>query len=316
MIAVIGESLVDLVNEDPSGTSAVYHAMAGGSPYNVSVATARLGIATRLYSLIGDDAFGRLLIEGANRDGVDLSGVVRSAGWTGLAVTAVDGRGAASYEFRIDDAVGWGWSDMDLAGLAEATIVHFGSIASWRSPGDAVIRTAVEKSPALITYDPNVRTALIGSHERAVAMVEQNIAVSNLVKASDEDIEWLYPEVPIDTVADRWLALGPDLVVVTAGADGVTAFRAGRGAVHRPAFEVTVVDTVGAGDSGMATLLAGLHERQITTSTLLADIGEADVVSILDDAVLAAGMTCSRRGADPPTAAELDDGRARHRIAG
>jgi fructokinase len=311
LIAVVGEALVDLVSED-GDSDARYHAVAGGSPFNVAIAAARLDVATRLYSRIGADAYGQLLLDAARRDGVDVSGVIRNGGSTGSAVTTIDEFGAARYDFRIDDAVGPGWAAFEPDGLAEASIIHFGSIASWREPGDAVIRAAVQDAHALVTYDPNIRPVLLSSRNRARDVIERNVAVSDVVKASDEDLAWLYPGLDEAVVADRWLGSGPSLVVVTAGDRGATAYRSGRPALHRPAFPVEVVDTVGAGDSGMATLLCDLHRREITSAAALAAVADEDVVSMLDDALLTAALTCARRGSDPPTVTELNQARAHY----
>jgi fructokinase len=285
--------------------------MAGGSPYNVATAAARLGVPTQLYSRVGADPAGDLLVEVAERNGVDVAGVARISRWTGLAITSVDEAGSASYEFRIDDQVDWALSATERARVAQASILHFGSIASWQSPSERNIRVAAEETTALVTYDPNIRPPLLRSREAARAVVERNIAVSNVVKASDEDLLWLYPGASVSDVAGEWLRLGPALVVVTAGGGGATAFRAGYPPLHRPSFEVTVVDTVGAGDSSMAALIAGLHQRAIASSDAIAGMAETDLISILDDALLAAALTCARRGANPPTIAELNVARRR-----
>jgi fructokinase len=302
VIAIVGEALIDLVD---SGDGATFRALPGGSPYNVAVATSRLGTTTRLVARLSDDSFGHLLTAHARSSGVDLSHAVPAAGFTTLAVTTIGEDGAAAYEFRADGNADWRWRASELAGLDEAAIVHFGSIASWHSPGDGVIRTAVSAAGSLVTYDPNVRPGLVTSREGVCGAIEHNVARAHVVKASEEDVDWLYPDASAAEVARRWLAAGPSLVILTAGADGATAYRRARPALHRPAVEITVVDTVGAGDAFMAGLLVGLYRRDIRSGAALDAMAEQAVRAVLDEALLAAALTCARAGADPPWAAEL-----------
>lgn len=304
MIAVVGEALVDLVVSDvPASPGLSCQALAGGSPFNVAVAAARLGAPTQLYSHVGRDTFGRLLADTARDNGVDIAGLAQDLRWTGLALTSLDEHGAASYEFRLDD--GLGWSPSSLGQARQAPIVHFGSIASWLPSGE-MIRQALSSATGLVTYDPNVRPSLMTSRAEAREIIEGNVGICDVVKASDEDLAWLYPGDPLDVVAERWLRGRPGLLVVTAGARGATVYRAEGPPIRRPAFAVDVVDTVGAGDAGMAALIVGLHDRAVLSGDAVLGMTETELTTLLDESILAAAITCSRRGADPPTADEMN----------
>jgi fructokinase len=181
------------------------------------------------------------------------------------------------------------------------------------------LRRLVERvrDQVTITYDPNVRPLLMGRRQDVVTRVESMVALSDVVKASVEDLTWLYPADEPAAVAQRWLGLGPSLVAITLGPDGVIAVGSAAGPVQRPAVPVTVVDTVGAGDAFMAALVAGLGERGLlgrARSDRLAALDGAELAAVLDGAALAAALTCARLGADPPTGDELI--RARQVAAG
>ena len=159
-----------------------------------------------------------------------------------------------------------------------------------------------------VSYDPNVRPALLGDPERARPGIEDLVSVSDVVKVSDEDLAWLCSDEPLENVAARWLATGPALVVVTLAGAGVYAVSAGL-EVRRPAVPIDLVDTVGAGDSYTSGLLEGLARADLIGGPrrdALATTDESTLVSVLDRAALVAAITCSRPGADPPTRAEVD----------
>jgi fructokinase len=169
-----------------------------------------------------------------------------------------------------------------------------------------------QRGRVTISYDPNVRPALLGTPERARPGIEHLASQSDVVKVSDEDLHWLYPDRPDEEVARDWLARGPALVVVTRGGNGVYAVTTGL-EVRRPATPVDLVDTVGAGDSFTSGLLDGLRRADLIGGVrreALSAIDEASLVSILDDASLVAAITCSRPGANPPTRAEVEAARA------
>ncbi len=313
MLAVIGEALVDLVD---AGDHRTFTAHPGGSPLNVAVGLARLGAPTALLARLATDAFGRLVREHARSNGVGLDAATTAREPTTLAVASLDDQRRASYDFYVDGTADWQWTTTELAALpADTTVLHTGSLASWTSPGDAAISQLVAeeraRGRALISYDPNVRPQLLGTPERGRPRIERFVAQAHVVKASDEDIAWLYPGRAADEVAGRWLAAGTTLVVITRGPDGASAYRAARARIDEPAPPTDLVDTVGAGDALMSGLLASLVDLAGVGARPLIDGKALDAVSdevlraVLRRSVLAAAMTCERAGAQPPTAAEL-----------
>jgi fructokinase len=194
-------------------------------------------------------------------------------------------------------------------------VLHFGSIASWTPPGDARIvelaRRMRDRGDVLVSYDPNVRPGLLGDHRHGQRVVEHAIGLAHLAKASTDDIAWLYPDLTTDEVARRWLALGAAVVVITSSADGAYAYTAQGGPVRRPALDVAVIDTVGAGDSFTAGLIGSLISRDQYAPAELARCPTDQLSGALDDAILVASVNCERRGNDPPTAADVAAARGR-----
>jgi fructokinase len=303
-VTVIGEALVDMVELETPGD---YRAHPGGSPFNVAVGLARLGHGTALMARLADNAFGRMLRAHAVAEGIDLAFSPCATEPTTLAVVSMDAQRRPGYDFYLDGTADWQWTEAETARVPAGTdVLHFGSVASWTPPGGEHIHAAAERLRAgggtLISYDPNVRPALLGDPRRGRHAVERSVGVAHIVKASREDVEWLYPHAPIERIAARWLELGALLVVITDGPDGAHAFHAGAGGFSRAGRDVAVVDTVGAGDAFTAGLLGALLRRGLHTPRSLAAAAAASLSAAVDDAVLVSALTCERMGADPPTA--------------
>jgi fructokinase len=307
VVTVIGEALVDLL---PDGATGEYRARPGGSPFNVAIGLARLGNRTALMARFADDRYGRLLRGTAEEEGIDLRGAPRAAERASVAVASVDAAARATYEFDIKGTADWQWTAAELRALdPETEVLHFGSLASWTLPGSARIAALVDECRAggrvLISYDPNVRPGAIGSRGRGIGLVEQCVRRADVVKASREDARWLYPELAVGDVAERWSQLGAKLIVLTDGADGASGYRRTRPPVRRPGRPVTVVDTIGAGDAFTAGLLTGLVRRGLHRDRQLERLSAGALADIVDEAVLVAAITCERAGADPPRLDEL-----------
>ena len=245
----------------------------------------------------------------AEGNGVGTASCIHAGQPTTLAVVSLDDQGRAEYDFYVEGTADWQWTDDELAALpADTTVLHTGSLASWTAPGaeriTAMLRRERADGSLLVSYDPNVRPRLLGSPERGRALIEHDVALAHVVKSSDEDLAYLYPELSPDQAIDHWLALGPALVVVTHGAHGSRAGTSAGRRVVRPPIRVDVADTIGAGDAFMAGLLASLHENGLATPAGVRGITADEVARSLDDATLVAALTCERPGADPPTAAE------------
>jgi fructokinase len=313
VFVVVGEALVDLVGQRGGRTLAAHP---GGSPANVALGLARLGNGVTLKTRLGRDALGAMVREHLEASGVDVdAGPDEDGVATSLAIATL-AAGIASYDFRID------WTPGAFAPLpVEARCLHTGSLATVLEPGRANVAELVEREHergrVTVSYDPNVRPALMGDAARARPEVERLVALSDVVKVSDEDLEWLYPGRADDEVAQGWLASGPALVVVTGGAAGVYAV-ARDVELRRSAVPIDLVDTVGAGDSFTAGLLDGLRRADLLSGArrdALAAVDEATLVSLLDEAATIAAITCSRPGADPPRRAEVDTALAATRPA-
>lgn len=303
MLTVIGEALIDEVLSD----TAPRRSHPGGSPLNVAVGTARLGRPVQFVGRFGQDAYGQLIAEHLKANSV-LNALPADHLPTSVATATLDPAGGARYTFDLE------WT---LPGLADAlprllegtTLLHTGSIATMLPPGSHEVLAAVERAhtQATITYDPNCRPTIITDVSYARGQAEKFVRLADVVKASDEDLAWLYPDDPVETAARRWLGMGPAVVVVTRGSQCPWAVAAS-GTSQVPAVTVTVADTVGAGDSFMAALLAGLMDRGFDGAARrpeLRKISIGDLEAILAYAARAAAITVSRPGADPPYRNEL-----------
>jgi len=304
---VIGEALIDLATPAEDGSVV---ARPGGSPMNVAVGLARLGERTAFAGRLSADPFGTILRRYLERSAVDLRHVVTAKEPSTVALVELADR-HATYQFEL--GADFAWSADELAFLpGGARAVHFGSLASWLPPGDAAIATAVSRlrhsGSVLVSYDPNVRPSLQSDPMSAQRQVERSVSLAHVVRASLDDVRWLYgQEASADAVARDWLALGAGLVVITMGADGATGWTPGQPPVSRPAFPAAVVDTVGAGDAFTSGLLDALARRDMLAPDRLSSPGgAAELAGIVDDASRVAGITCSRPGANPPSRAETD----------
>jgi fructokinase len=310
MFVVIGEALVDLVGQRGSRTLVAHP---GGSPANVALGLARLGDAVTLMTRLGRDAFGDMISTHLEASGVRVDAGPDEGAKTSLAVASL-AAGIATYDFRIE------WDIGELQPLpVETRCLHTGSLATVLEPGRQQVQDLIEREHqrgrVTISYDPNVRPALLGTPERARPDIEHLVSLCDVVKVSDEDLDWLYPGRPDEEVARDWLAGGPALVVVTRGGKGVYAVT-GDLEVRRPATPIDLVDTVGAGDSFTSGLLDGLRRADLIGGVrrdALAAIDESSLVSVLDEATLVAAITCSRPGADPPSKAEVEAAQAQQR---
>jgi fructokinase len=307
-VAVIGEALMDVVD---SGDGATFTAHVGGSPLNVATGLARLEQPTAFLGRFSRDGFGRILRSYAERSGLDLGAAPDADEPSTIAVVRLDGRGVASYDFTVDGTADWGWTPAELDQLPPSVrILHLGSLTSWMPPGYAVVGEFVDglraQGDLLISYDPNVRPGLLVEPVRARPLIEARVAAAHVVKASSEDLDWLYPGVDHARVAVEWLGLGARLVLVTRGGDGTTAYRAQGDPVSRPALPIELVDTVGAGDAFTSGLLDGLIRAGVHSPGDLDGIDDDGIGGLLEEAAVVAGITCSRAGANPPTRAEVE----------
>ena len=298
---VIGEALVDLVQ----GVSGELTAHPGGSPANVALGLARLGREVELLTTLGADDHGSLV-----RNHLEASGVEVVTGTpaqrTSTALARLDDAGVATYEFDLD----WRLAP-DATVDAQPIVVHTGSISATLMPGAGQVLEMFKsaKEHATLSYDPNARPALMGSPALAREAIERFVALADVIKVSDEDLGWLYPDSNPHDIARAWQAAGAAVVVVTHGGEGAFAVAAS-GELTMPSAKVTVVDTVGAGDSFMGGLIDGLWSACLLGAPrreALKAIDQETLAGIVKRCVAIAGITVSRAGANPPNLAELGE---------
>lgn len=307
---VCGEALYDVFVERETETGFALDARIGGSAFNAAVGMARLGLPSALLTGVSDDPLGARLEAGLAASGASTAWLRRKALRTTLALVALGPDGGARYSFYGDDAADRAVTEADLPALDGVSALLFGCIAIVAEPTGSSFLTLAARAAAagegrpLVTLDPNIRATVEPDMARWRDRVDAFSAHADLIKISDEDLAAIAPDATMREAAARWLAQGVSLVVVTQGGDGATAFGA-FGDVSVPAPRTRVVDTVGAGDSFLAGLVASLHEQGCAAPAALAALGEAEARAAIAFAADVAARTCARRGADPPLRAEL-----------
>lgn len=299
MILCCGEALIDMLPRESTGGEPAFAPYPGGAVFNTAIALGRLGVETSFYSGLSRDLFGEMLETALGASHVDASVAVRSDRPTTLAfVKLVDGQ--ARYAFYDENTAGRMLTPADLPDVTEAEALFFGGISLVVDPCGAAYEALMlrEAGKRVTMIDPNIRPGFITDERAYRARIERMLAVADIVKISDEDMDWL------GTDADEILANGAALVCVTEGAKGVVGQWRG-GSVRAEAQRVQVVDTVGAGDTFNAGLLAGLSQAGLLDKTALAQLDEAKVKPALELGNRAAAITVSRAGANPPWANEL-----------
>jgi len=302
-ILVVGEALVDVV---PPTVGRPARTLPGGSPANVAVGLARLGIPATLATGLGADEHGRLIGAHLADAGVAVVNCTAGDGPTSVATVSFDASGEPGYDFALS------WEIGPVALPTDAVALHTGSLAAALAPGRSEVDAVMARAGSAgltVSFDPNIRPALLADQASERTRVERQAAQADLVRASGADLAWLYPGGDPVVIANRWLAGRPALVVVTRGELGCVALTAA-GMVTVPARPVRVVDRIGAGDAFTAALLAGLYGAGRLGDGGPAGVELAELAGILTTAATAAALACARPGADPPTAAELNRGLA------
>ena len=302
---VIGEALIDIVERDGK----ILGEHVGGSPLNVAVGLARLGRGVDFLTHIGDDDRGHRISDYVKSSGAQLVPGSVTADRTPTALASLDDSGKAEYVFDID------WQ---LSGTAEVTpplVAHTGSIATVLEPGcraAAALLDAYHLS-ATISFDPNVRPALIEDEEQGRSRIDRLVEKSDVVKASDEDLQWIDPNRTPEQVARTWQGLGPAIVAVTMGESGAFAI-CEAGVARVQALPVDVVDTVGAGDAFMTGLIDALWSLGLLGADHRAELRGISVETltlVLQSASLSSALTVARAGADLPDRAARDAAQGR-----
>ena len=304
MILVAGEALLDLVVSDGSILPSP-----GGGPYNTARALGRLGASVGFLGRLSQDHFGCLLTEVLTESGVSLDFTSRGPEPSALAIAHRSADGEADYSFYLGGTTfaADGYASFPAPG-ADVRVLCVGSLALAVEPSASALEALVqrERDNRIVVVDPNVRAAAIPEHAGYRARFDRCCRAAQIVKLSASDASWLLPGAGPEEVATRLLDLGPDLVVVTLGADGAIA------GTHRAwgrvrAQPIEVADTIGAGDAFGAGLLVALEERGAFARGGLTALAESDVESVLRFASAVAALTCARSGAETPTRLEVAD---------
>lgn len=271
---------------------------------NVAIGAARLGIGVTLVTAFGNDEHGAMVRAHIEREGITLINRGRPELPTNVAVATLASGESVAYAFRLQNhttGVADALADHDVSHL------HVGSLAAMTDEEWQGVLAAVEAARpwATVSYDPNCRPEIGISPEVGRVRVEAFVAASDLIKASDEDLAWLYPGESSDAVAARWLAAGARMVVITQGGSGPIGYAVGV-RVAAPAPRIAVTDTVGAGDSFMAAMLAWCDEHRMLGRQAIAGFTASQVEGLLQFAARAAAITCTRVGANPPSRVDVD----------
>jgi fructokinase len=309
VITVIGEAIVDLVVSPDWGC----HAAPGGAPANVAVALARLGRDVSLRARLSGDGFGSMLRDHLTRNGISPRDFVDAPQQSTLAIATLSEDGQASYSFYLDGTADWGWRASDLGPLPDdVEALYLGSLAAALPPGAAYIESFTQlvrsAGKVVIVYDPNLRPSATPDPDAERLRVERQLRQVHVAKASDEDLQWLYPGQTVREVARRWQRIGPDLVVVTLGGDGAFGLSRDGTELTVPPVPAEVVDTIGAGDAFSAGLVDAMAADQLVGRdgiAALAELDSARLARLLTSAGIVAALTVERAGADPPRKAEV-----------
>jgi len=319
MILVIGEALIDLIENRYQAGS--FNAVVGGANANVALALARRGAKHQFLGRISNDRFGKIIRERLESNGVHLEHSIAAEELTTLAVVSLDSKGVPSYAFYVNGTADWGWTptelptDVDLENM-HATAIQFGCLTMAMQPSSSVIekwaREHFDQGSVTISHDINMRPALGFDPAEERMRVERLNQISHIIKASDEDIEWLYglaEGADLDDIVHSWIGDTERIVLVTRGADGTSIYRRRSARANVPSRAINVVDTVGAGDTFCATLLGQLSDADVLGSNpfdRLENLTDADLREFVRISAVAASITCERAGCEPPTLSDLN----------
>jgi fructokinase len=319
MILVIGEALIDLIeNRYQAGA---FNAVVGGANANVALALARRGTKHQFLGRISKDRFGKIIRDRLESNGVNLEHSIDATELTTLAVVSIDSNGVPNYSFYVNGTADWGWtpaelpSDIDLENM-HATAIQFGCLTMAMAPGNAVIeewaKAHYDQKSVTISHDINMRPALGFERDVERKRVERVNSFSHVIKASDEDIQWLYgldEGADLDDIVNEWIGDSGRHVFVTRGGDGTSIYRPGGVRIDVPSRKINVVDTVGAGDTFCANMLGQLSDLDALGTDAfdrLTNLTDDAWRELVHTSGIAASITCERAGCEPPTKPELD----------
>jgi fructokinase len=307
MILSCGDALIDFVPVTATDGAEALRPAVGGSCLNVAVGLARLGAKAGFVGGVSNDLFGRMIAAHASSSGVDLRYATRSDHQTTLAFVQTVG-GESQYAFYDAGTATREWKYRRGAIPFEATeAIHIGSttLVNDRGANETAAMIADARQSTTISFDPNCRPNLVGDKKAYLTRMDSFADTADIIRMSDVDFSYLYGDVKYSDKADFLLARGCGLFVVTCGMDGALAWHRQSGAIKVDAPSITLVDTIGAGDSFQAALLFALHRQDRIGRNRLKNVGVDELRRALSFACSCAAFTCTRVGADPPRGDEI-----------
>jgi len=306
MILCCGEALIDMLpRQSPDGEPA-FAPYAGGAIFNSAIALGRLGVPTEFFSGLSSDLFGQQVRDVLAASNVGSRYANLSGRPTTLAFVRLD-NGHATYTFYDENTAGRMLTEADLPALGDdIDAMLFGAISLIPEPCGSAYEGLMkrEHQRRVMMFDPNIRPGFIQDKQAHLGRMRRMLAMADIVKLSDEDLAWFGETGSHEEIAADWLGKGPKLVIITKGSKGATAYSAQHTVSVTPE-KVTVVDTVGAGDTFNAGVLAALHEQKVLTKAAVATLSESAIEAALSLGARAAAVTVSRAGANPPWRREL-----------
>jgi fructokinase len=306
MIISLGEALIDFISQ--KGLS--FEGFPGGSPMNTSIAISRLGIPCRFLGRISNDMFGTRLIDHLKKNSVGTDMILRTDDSTTLSFVQKQQDGQAQYGFFANGTADRNLPKEELNKInlpSEAKIIHFGSISLSMEPCGSTISEFLLNTPKnmILSFDPNIRPSLVPDRDKYKKRFQQLCRISTILKLSDEDLLWLYPELDTDKAINLLLGLGVSLIALTTGKTGALLINKNNKALS-PLFDLPVADTIGAGDTFHGAMLSYLYRQNWLDRKTLNNLSIEQLNTIGNYANKAAGINCHRSGANPPTELEMD----------
>lgn len=318
MIVSCGEALIDMVPARTADGADAFQPCPGGSPFNTAVAVGRLGVPVSFLGRLSTDFFGTMLVRRLEANGVETGLIRRADQPTTLAFVKIEPGAEPRYAFYASGTADRSLSEEDLPAAFEDRVscLQVGSISLTMEPGASAIESLIRREAGrlVVAIDPNIRPGMIRDRAAYVKRFEGWVSNAAVVKLSGADLEFIYPGLEYDAALERLLGIGgavqARLVVMTHGAGGSTAVLGqkggGRMRASAPGVNVSVLDTIGAGDTFHAGLLAWLEISGRMSRTGIASLTEPELASALRFANAAAALCCARRGAEPPALHELE----------
>jgi len=306
MIISLGEALIDFISRN----DLVFEGFPGGSPMNTSVAISRLGIPCQFLGRISNDMFGSRLIDHLKKNSVGTDMVLRTDDSTTLSFVQKQPDGQAQYGFFANGTADRNLPEEELNKIkipSEAKIIHFGSISLSMEPCGSTINEFLLNAPKniMLSFDPNIRPSLVPDRDKYMERFEKLCRISSILKLSDEDLLWLYPELETDKAISFLLELGISLIALTTGKTGALLINKNHRIIS-PLFDLPVADTIGAGDTFHGAMLSYLYKQNWLNRNTLNNLSKEQLKTIGNYANKAAGINCFRSGANPPTKLEMD----------